>query len=199
MLATATACTPVTPEAEPTPSATPTSSTTPAPTADPEPSANPEDPTTWIISEAGVGPIEIGAQLGATLEMLPPTWTNDANCSWTAWWNADDSTYGVLMVRGSEGEDAPLREVSVYTAAESPTAVPSPVTGKGLGVGATKEDVLAAYPDAEEGTALAGWGTWLKIPGDSEAHVFFEYREGVPGASDVVVTIGEQPSYEVCG
>jgi hypothetical protein len=39
----------------------------------------------------------------------------------------------------------------------------------------------------------------LQLPGESEAHVFFEYREGIAGASDVVVTTRDQPAYEVCG
>ncbi|MDQ0647940.1 hypothetical protein QFZ53_002136 [Microbacterium natoriense] len=199
VLATGTACAPGAGEAEPGSSATSTATQTSSPEPTSSPSADPEDPTTWIISEEGVGPIEIGGRLAETLAELPPTWTNDENCSWTAWWNADDSSYGVFFVRGTESEDAPVREISVYTAAETPVAVPSPVTDKGLGVGATTEEVLAAYPDAEEGVASAGAGTWLKVPGDAEAHIFFEYREGAAGASDVVVTIGEQPSYEVCG
>lgn len=199
VLATAAGCASGAGETGPDSSATPTEKQTLAPTASSSPSADPQDPTTWIISDAGVGPIEIGAQLDETLTQLPDTWTNDENCSWTAWWNSEDSSYGVFFVRGTESDDAPLREISVYTAAEEPVAVPSPVTEAGLGIGATKEEVVAAYPGAEEGEAPIGGGTWLKLPGEGQVHVFFEFREGATGASDVVVTVGEQPSYEVCG
>lgn len=179
----------------------PSSSSQPSVSAQPSgpPQVDPADPTTWTISAEGIGPIEIGAQLPSTLAMLPSDWANDDNCSWTAWWNAPDASYGVMFVRGTQSDTDPIREISVYTAVETPMAVPSPVTAEGLGIGATKAEVLEAYPDAEEGAAMIGLGTWLKIPSDGDAHIFFEYREGVDGASDVAVTTAEQPSYEVCG
>ncbi|WP_311243326.1 hypothetical protein [Microbacterium sp. WCS2018Hpa-23] len=186
------------PTSNPSPSATATLTPSPSPSA--VPTADPADPTTWVISESGVGPISIGGDLTGTLAGLPDTWTNDTeNCAWTAWWNAPDSSYGVYFVRGTESDTAPIGEISVYTAAESPTAVPSPLTAEGIGLGATKAEVLAAYPDAQEGTAQIGGGTWLMLPGDDAAHVFFEFREGADVASDIVVTTRDEPSYEVCG
>lgn len=195
-------CTPAADDGPPT--STPSPSTTPSATPDGSPSPAPEpdlaDPSTWIISEEGVGPIDIGGDFSATLDTLPESWENDAeNCSWTAWWNADDASHGVFFVRGTESETAPIGEVTVYTAAEEPMAVDGPVTAEGLGVGATKDEVLAAYPDAEEGAAQIGGGSWLMLPGDGDAHVFFEFREGSDTASDVTVTTRSEPSYEVCG
>lgn len=187
------------PVTTPTSSPTPSISATQTPSPSAVPTADPADPTTWIISDEGVGPIDIGGDLTTTLAGLPDTWTNDSeNCAWTAWWNAPDGSYGVYFVRGTESDTAPIAEISVYTA-ETPTAVPSPVTAEGLGLGATKAEVRAAYPDAQEGTAEIGGGTWLMLAGDGAAHVFFEFREGADVASDVVVTSGDQPSYEVCG
>lgn len=186
------------PPSSPEPSAAETPSPSPSPTGAPE--ADPADPTTWIITENGVGPVEIGGDLGATLAGLPDTWTNDAeNCAWTAWWQAEDSSYGLYAVRGTESDTAPISEISVYTSLEVPTAVPSPVTAEGLGLGATKAEVLAAYPDAGEGVAEVGGGSWVMLAGDGDAHVFFEFRGGADAASDVVVTTRDQPSYEVCG
>lgn len=177
-----------------TPSSGPTSSE--APSSEPDPG----DPSSWIISDAGVGPIEIGGDFAAALAELPETWSNDtANCSWSAWWNADDAHYGIFFVRGTESETAPISEISVYTAAETPSDVEGPVTRDGLGIAATEEEILAAYPDAQKGAAQIGGGTWIMLPGDGDAHVFFEYREGVDAASDVVVTTRSEPSYEVCG
>lgn len=185
----------------PTPPASETVTPEPSPTSDTTtPSADPADPSTWIISDAGIGPIEIGGDFATTLGALPDTWTNDAaNCSWTAWWNAEDSSHGLFFVRGPENPAAPIREISVYTGTETPTVVDGPQTAEGLGVGSTEEEILVAYPDAEEGAAQIGNGTWIRLAGDGEAHVFFEFRDGVAGASSVAVTIGDEPSYEVCG
>lgn len=190
------------PSSAPAEGSMPSAAPDPSPSASPSaaPTVDPADPTTWIISENGVGPIDIGGDLAATLAELPDAWTNDTeSCAWTAWWNAPDSSYGLYFVRGTESDAAPIGEISVYTAVEAPTAVPSPVTAEGLGLGATKADVLAMYPDAQEGTAQIGGGTWVMLSGNGDAHVFFEFREGADVASDVVVTTRDQPSYEVCG
>lgn len=183
-------------------SSTPPTTTAPSespiatPSAEPQPDV--QDPVTWIISEAGIGPIQIGGDFVATLDELPDTWTNDQeNCSWSAWWNAPDGEYNLFFVRGTETETAPISEISVSTSAEG-IAPTGPVTAEGLGLGATAEEVLAAYPDAEEGTAQVD-GTWIKLAGSTEGHVFFQYREGVSGAWAVAVTTRDEPSYEVCG
>jgi hypothetical protein len=152
-----------------------------------------------VISDAGIGPIDIGGDFAMTLGTLPDSWTNDVeNCSWSAWWNAEDSSFDMFFVRGTESETAPISEISVSTAAEVPLDVPAPVTEEGLGIGATAEEVLAAYPDAIEGAGQIA-GTWVKLPGKAAGHVFFQYREGAAGAWAVTVTTRDEPSYEVCG
>ncbi|MBO0979588.1 hypothetical protein [Microbacterium sp. SD291] len=184
----------------------PTSTPTQEPSAEPstEPSTpaepDPADPSTWIISDAGVGPIEIGGDLAATLGELPDTWRNDTeNCAWTAWWSDADAGYGIFFVRGTESETSPIGEISVHREAEGTVEGVGPVTADGLGLGATNEEVLEQHPDAQEGTAQIGGGTWIMLDGDAEAHVFFEFREGESAASDVTVTTRSEPSYEVCG
>lgn len=190
-----------------TPAPTPTGGSTPSETAPitPSPTAesreeDPADPGTWIIDAEGVGPIDVGGDFASTLGGLAAPWTNDtANCSWSAWWMAADSAYGMSFVRGTESDTAPIREISVYTAAETPAAVPGPVTEEGLGVGASKAEVRAAYPDAQDGVATIGGDTWLMLPSSTDAHVFFAFRENSDTAWDVTVTTGAEPSYEVCG
>ncbi|MFJ6531680.1 hypothetical protein [Microbacterium sp. NPDC091662] len=176
-----------------------TAPTTSTPTAEPR-IEDQADPGTWIIDEAGVGPIPVGGDFASTLTGLAGPWTNDtANCSWSAWWTAADSAYGMSFARGTESETAPIREISVYSTAESPAVVPGPVTEDGLGIGTTKAEVLTAYPDAQEGASTIGSDTWLMLPSATDAHVFFAFRENSDTAWDVTVTIGVEPSHEVCG
>ncbi|WP_350352551.1 hypothetical protein ABS642_05580 [Microbacterium sp. A8/3-1] len=183
--------------ADPSAGPTATPAVTPTPTEMPE--ADPADPATWIISDEGIGPVELGGDFGTVLGMLPDTWKNDEVCSWTAWWTAADSSYGVYFVRGTESDTAPISELSVYSAAEDLGTVEGPRTAEGLGVGASTEDVLTTYPDAEQGADEIGSGTWMRLPGDAEGHVFFQFREGEDTASSVTVTSRDAPSYEVCG
>ncbi|KJQ53124.1 hypothetical protein [Microbacterium sp. SA39] len=143
--------------------------------------------------------MELGGDFAARLGALPDTWRNDEVCSWTAWWQADDSSYCLFVVRGTESETAPIGEMSVYSAAQDLGGVEGPRTAEGLGVGATTDEVLAAHPDAERGTAGIGIGTWVRLASEADGRVFFQFREGGDVTSSVVVTTRDQPSYEVCG
>lgn len=98
-----------------------------------------------------------------------------------------------LLRPGTESETAPIREISVYSAAETPAVVPGPVTEDGLGIGAARAEVLAAYPDAQDGVSTMGSDTWLMLPSATDAHVFFAFRENSDTAWDVTVTTGAEP------
>jgi hypothetical protein len=191
-------CATTAPDSEATtgPAPSPTASEpAPAPSGS-EPPADPNDPSTWLVTERGIGPIETGGDFEATLVELPDSWNNDENCSWAAWWNAEDDSYTMTFVRGTESEDAPIVLASA-SAADPVTAGVGPRTEEGLGIGSTKDEVLAQYPDASEGDAPIGEGTWLSVPADG-ATMFFEYYTA-DEANAVTVTTLEQPPYETCG
>src|SRR5690606_279737 len=104
-------------------------------------------------------PIEAGGDFAATLSELPDSWRNDENCIWTAWWNADDRSYSANFARGTTAETDPIVLVSV-SAADPITPGVGPRTTEGLGIGSSRDEVLAQYPDAVEGDAQIGEGSW---------------------------------------
>lgn len=188
------------------PSADPSASHAPSPSSTPDkdpstPAVDPADPSTWLISEGGVGPIRIGEDFDETLDALPETWENDtANCGWTAWWNAEDGSYGMYFVRGTQPDDQTIREIAVYrTADEPPAGKEAPRTERGLSLQSRGEDVQAAYDYVVEGDATIGGGTWQKVMTPKPAHIFFQFREDSIFTSQITVTTADEPSYEVCG
>ncbi|WP_460799494.1 hypothetical protein [Microbacterium sp. GXF0217] len=194
------------PEQSPTSSEpAPSASAAPDPSASPDPSApgaddpDLEDPSTWIVGAEGIGPILIGGDFDATLAELPTTWTSDgAACSWAAFWNAADASFSIRFVRGAEDQSEPISEVSASAMADSVTGPVGPETAESLGIGATRDEILAAYPDAEEGTASID-GEWIRVPSDADGQIFFQFLTGADRAWAVTVTTRDEPSYEVCG
>lgn len=192
-----------TPANGPTPSSTP-SEPTPQPTASesasPDPAEpDPEDPSTWTVSAEGIGPVLVGGDFDATLAELPTTWTSDgAACSWAAFWNAPDTSFSMHFVRGADDQSEPISEISASTMADSVAGPVGPETAEGVGIGATRDEILAAYPDAEEGTAVVD-GEWIRVPSESDGEIFFQFLTGADRAWAVTVTTRDEPSYEVCG
>jgi len=200
LIAALTACaTAPTPSGTATDGSSPPAEPTPTEARTTAPSADPADPATWIITEEGIGPVQIGGDFAETLAGLPDDWRNDTeNCSWAAFWNAADNSYGVRFVQGTEGAASPIRLVSASSAADGVVPGSGPRTADGLGIGSTRQEVLAQHPDAEEGESSID-GTWLEVPGADGTSVYFQYVEGSEGAWAVTVTDLPEPPYEVCG
>lgn len=175
-----------------------TSPTTPSqgdetPSAAPE--ADPDDPSTWLITEDGVGPLVLEEPFSDALAVMPEGTTNDAeNCAWTAWWNAPDDSYGLYAARDSADADdsSPVTVIDI-AAWDDPAAAEGPKTAEGVGLGSSVSDVKAAYPDGVD-VVLEGGG----IDAVQVGSIFFQYRDG-SSVSAVTVTSLPQPPYEVCG
>lgn len=165
----------------------------------PPATADPEDPATWRIDGAGIGPVLLGDDFAETLDELPDSWNNDEQCSQVAFWNAPDGSYMAAFSRDAVDDTAPIDLVSVSAPADAVTAA-GPVTEEDLGIGATKDQVRAAYPHADEGEAAIGDGsTWMRIAFEGGAAIFFQYAPDAEEAFGVVVTTLLEPSYEQCG
>lgn len=151
-------CTAPAPAPSPTPTVTtPTTTATPAPsptpTADPEPAPAPDpvndpaDPTSWIISYAGVGPIAVGGTLGdvaTTLGRTPETCRAGVDYY-------DLGVVGVTAVSGIDESDpaAPIVVVRVGSVDGPDATALQPHTDRGIVVGSTLAELQAAYPELE--------------------------------------------------
>ncbi|GAA5203869.1 hypothetical protein [Microbacterium jejuense] len=83
-----------------TSSRTPSASAEQTSTPSPAPTIDSDDPSTWIITDDGMGPITLGDPFPDALALMPEGTTNDVdNCAWTAWWNAPDQSYQVFTAR----------------------------------------------------------------------------------------------------
>lgn len=183
------------------PSSVPAEPSTSAPAPSAPPAGDDEDvadPATWEIDDAEVGPLEIGEDFQETLSELPAdAWTNDENCAWTAFWNAQDADYSIWFARDAAADRGPVATITI----EGSAAGAGPRTDDGrLGLGSTRDEVRAVYANAEEVDSAIEGRSFLRIADDDpeDGAMYFAYLEGQAGAQSVVLTTLQEPPYEVC-
>lgn len=185
-----------------------TSSTTPSPTASvpapetPSPSPtpttppeDPDDPTTWLITQDGIGPVRLGEPFDEARALLPAGAEHDPEaCFWTAWWDSPETGNQIYLVGATTAESDDVGPVDlVASAAYQATSQIGPVTAEGVGAGSTPDEIRAAHPDAVEAEGMIA-GSFLQV-----GRIFFAFPEGSERAASVVVTTAPEPPYEVCG
>lgn len=183
--------------AEDAASARPPSVSAPSPSTEPSPSASvpgadPADPAAWVIDAEGMGPLRLGMPIADARAALP----DDESChDWAYFARAGDSGSQSIVYAETDG---------VVRHIESSLS-DGPRTAAGLGVGSTRADVLAAYPDAVFEPRNIGWL--------QSGSLLFGFTEGITydgagGQTDdrtpedlvvavAVTAIGAQ--YEFCG
>lgn len=179
------------------PTAAPSRTATPSPTATETalPEADPDDPSTWTITQDGIGPLVLGAPFADALAAMPEGSRNDTeHCAWSTWWNAPDNSFGLYAARSSDaGTDASSPVLHIDASAwTDPTTADGPRTAEGIGLGATVDEVKVAYPDGVDVSLYGG------IEAVQVGRIFFQHRDGSL-ISAITVTSSPQPPYEVCG
>lgn len=143
------------PVAAPSPTPTPTATETPTPTPTPTPAAtptapaqDPADPSTWMIGFDAVGPLSLGVPFRSQHDVVPTfADVTDSICvdlqdvlrSPSGFW-----FYNIGAADGS-GQTATIEFGNLGSPGPDDRAV-TPRTAEGIGIGSTRDELLAAYP-----------------------------------------------------
>ena len=176
--------------------ATPEGPTSSAPTPAPSASESAEgsdddDPSTWVVSEAGMGPLKLGMPFADAVVAVPGF---EEACGDAFHREFGDSSQSVWLA--DSGGSLGVVESAV---------VDGPLTSDGIGVGSTTADVLAAYPDAtvdvrnlaylRVGTMFFGYRSDVSYDSDGAQYVADDLPEDIVS---VGVTSADVP-WEYCG
>jgi hypothetical protein len=148
------------PHANPSPLVAPSQATTPG--ASPTPAGpDPKDPTTWLVSATGIGPL----QFGMTSAELKAANVPDLEISTT------NSCLNAFQTHGDSQTDAGGTFKNPLTLGFAETmSLDGPHTAKGIRDGSTLLEALTAYPtavfvpktaDGLEGVRVSTGGTWI--------------------------------------
>lgn len=155
---------------------------------------DPQDPATWVITSEAVGVVRLGDDLGTALDAVPGDW-DDGACPSGATWHSAPYDFDIAVEAGATSG---IGAIAVTGAIGVPSDAPQ--TPEGLGLGSTRDEVRAAHPTAEE-TMFDDGSVVIRAADDDPSDGALAFR--VDAASDrvdeILVTLGEAQSAEVCG
>lgn len=167
-----------------------------APTPTPTPEAlDLDDPSSWLIDFTAVGPLALGDRLSDELpSMTAFTTAVQEGCPWeTAFDKAD---YPSIWIPDPAATGV-VEQIVVQKWGSADSVAPnSPQTSAGIGIGATQEELTAAYPSI---TTVEGlYAPYYALPDDSGHWINFAVTE--EGLVDtIVVRASSRIDSEYCG
>ncbi|WP_156760473.1 hypothetical protein [Microbacterium karelineae] len=169
---------------------------TPTPTPEAAPTNDPADPDSWVVTEHGIGPVEVAADYDDALKEIRASGIGPLDCDGVAYGYADDNAYDIMIIKDRDDSDDVV-EISVGWNGD--TMGVGPRTEEDLGLGSTKSQVLGTYDSADESSSAIADRTFVTIADDDGAGALvFTYLDGYDGAVSVSVISGEEPAYEPC-
>lgn len=169
--------------------------TTPA-AATPTPAApNLDDPSSWLIDFTAVGPLALGDRLNDELPSMSAfTTVVQEGCPWETAFDKADSPSIWIPDPSATGV---VEQIVLQKWGSAASVAPnSPQTSAGIGIGATQEELAAAYPSI---TQVEGkYAPYYALPDDSGNWINFGVTE--EGLVDtIVVRASSQIDSEYCG
>jgi len=164
-----------------TPSA-PAETSTPTPATPAPTEVNLDDPHSWLIDYTGIGPLTLQGQLADQAASATSfTSTLQDGCPWVtaldkadfpSIWLPDPSDTGVI------------EQIVLQAWGSAPTlAANSPQTAAGIGIGATLDQIEAAYPDIEKNDGR--YAPFYSLP-DGSGH-WINFALSTDGVVDTIV------------
>ncbi|MGO1235242.1 MAG: hypothetical protein ACTHY8_06785 [Microbacterium gubbeenense] len=170
--------------------------TSPTPTPEEIDPDDPADPDSWVITDSGIGPVNVGDDFPDVLDEIKPSGIGTLDtCDGVAYGVAEDNAYDVIVIKDRFKGTDDVVEVSVGWIGD--TMGVGPRTEEDLGLGSTKAQVLGAYEKATEQPSDIADNSYVVID-DETSKLVFTYRDGYDGAVAVSTLTGKQPSYEPC-
>jgi len=170
--------------------------TSPTPTPEETERDDPTEPDSWVVTERGIGPVDVGDDFPTVLEEIRGSGVGTLDtCDGVAYGVAEDNAYDVIVIKDRYDGTDEIVEVSVGWIGD--TMGVGPRTDEDLGLGSTKAQVLGAYENATEQPSDIADNSYVVVA-DETSKLMFTYRDGYDGAVAVSTLTGKQPSYEPC-
>lgn len=186
------------PEDSPSPSPSPSASASPSASPSPE-GPDLADPSTWLISFDGVGPLVLGQPFTEVPAVMTAFTDRTTDQCRVAMFDAG-SVPSMWVV--PEGET--IHEVLVGAAIIGKTVVEvqrgTPKTGEGIGIGATLDQLQSANPGAAQVDLSGTPGSeeiYYSVSNGTDRWILFRIVDGLVDA--VSVSDEPLPPYEYCG
>jgi len=178
-----------------------TASSTPGTTAAPDAA----DPSTWLVTSAGIGPFRLGADLKGVEAQLPDLKRDlTADCPNPAVTFLTSPAVDVTVVNDDAGKIVGVDVGNAFRVPSSPvgqahTPLAGPHTSQGIGLGSTLAELNAGIPAAAKSDGYdPDFPTWT-VKDSASSWTTFSLRTDTQTVNAIGVWPGALPPSEYCG